>query len=104
MHNLLQEYFSGGLSRRGFFDRLIATGFTAAVARTIVDAAVDEQTSADRTFPTVTGTGGDLLVEQVKAAVTKDIFTNPGSYEVGLFDALTDRPGLLVVTGRHVSV
>jgi len=104
MHGLLQEYFSGKLSRRGFFDRLLATGFTAAVARTIVEAAVDEKAPAGRKFPIVTGTGGDLLVEQIKAAGTKYIFTNPGSYEVGFFDALTDRPELQVITGLHESV
>ena len=32
MRALLNEYYSGGLSRRGFLGRLMAAGFTAAAA------------------------------------------------------------------------
>jgi len=38
------------------------------------------------------GTGGELMDEHAKAAGTKFIFTNPGSYEIDFFDALVDRP------------
>jgi thiamine pyrophosphate-dependent acetolactate synthase large subunit-like protein len=39
-----------------------------------------------------TGTGGQLMVEQLKAAAVDYIFTNPGSFEVGFFDACLDEP------------
>ncbi len=51
-----------------------------------------------------TGTGGDLMLEQVKAAGTKFIFSNPGSYEVGFFDALVDRPELILIEGLHEGI
>ncbi len=105
MRDLLRNFFSGSLSRRDFFERLVATGVSAAVAQSVVDAAADDTTlGAGRKFQTVTGTGGDLLVEQIKAAGTKYVFTNPGSYEVGFFDALTDRPELQVIMGLHEGI
>src|SRR5262245_23763784 len=106
MRELLREYLDGRLSRRGFLQRLVATGFTVAAASSIVDAAdVDAAAAAaDVQYPVVTGTGGDLLAEQVKAAGTRFIFTNPGSFEVGFFDALTDRPELQVIVGLHEGI
>jgi benzoylformate decarboxylase len=50
------------------------------------------------------GTGGELLIEQIRAAGSRYIFTNPGSLEVGFFDALVDRPELEVVVGLHEGI
>ena len=111
MRELLRDYFDGRLSRRGFLHRLLASGFTAAAAGAILDAAdADAQTAAAGAlaqtprYRLVTGTGGELLAEQVKAAGIRFIFTNPGSFEVGFFDALTDRPELQVILGLHESI
>ena len=41
---------------------------------------------------TIEGTGGELVAAQARAAGVKYIFANPGSFESGLFDALTDAP------------
>lgn len=103
MQHLLSEFLSGALSRRAFFDRLVATGFSAAAAHAVV-ASAQESHAAERPGRLATGTGGDLLVQQIKAAGTKFIFTNPGSYEVGFFDALTDHPELQVVMGLHEGI
>jgi thiamine pyrophosphate-dependent acetolactate synthase large subunit-like protein len=106
MRELLRDYFDGRLSRRGFFTRLVGTGLTAAAARSVVDAA--DLGAIGATDPaqtsTFTGTGGELLVEQVRAAGSKYIFSNPGSLEVGLFDALIDRPELKLVVGLHEGI
>jgi thiamine pyrophosphate-dependent acetolactate synthase large subunit-like protein len=106
MRELLRDYLDGRLSRRGFLERLVATGFTMAAARSIVEGANVEAApaAADVRYPVVTGTGGDLLAEQVKAAGTRFVFTNPGSFEVGFFDALTDRPELQVIVGLHEGI
>lgn len=103
MRDLLRDYYDGRLSRRGFFSRLVATGLTAAAARSVLEAAdMGSNEAAGAGGPAlVNGTGGDLLVEQVKAAGTRYVFTNPGSLEVGFFDALTDRPELQVIVGLH---
>jgi benzoylformate decarboxylase len=76
-----------------------------AAASAIVDTADVDAAAADTApYPVVAGTGGDLLAEQVKAAGTRFIFTNPGSFEVGFFDALTDRPELQVIVGLHEGI
>lgn len=51
-----------------------------------------------------TGTGGHLLVEQLKAAGLKHLFANPGSAEGGLFDALVDAPEIKLIVGLHEGI
>lgn len=108
MRGLLRDYFDGRLSRRGFLQQLVATGLTASAARSMVEAAdlggLEEGQGSSKTFHSQTGTGGELLLEQVKAAGTKFIFTNPGSLESAFFDALTDRPELQVIVGLHEGI
>jgi thiamine pyrophosphate-dependent acetolactate synthase large subunit-like protein len=107
MRNLLNDYFDGRRSRRAFLRQLISTGITVAAARAIVDAADAGVMGADaaggnaRPF---TGTGGELLVEQIKAAGSTYVFSNPGSLEVAFFDALVDRPELKLVVGLHEGI
>ncbi len=50
-----------------------------------------------------TGTGGQLIIEQLKAAGVKYLFTNPGSYEVGFFDAFLDQP-INLIHGMHEGI
>lgn len=105
MQQLLRDYFDGRLSRRGFMQRLVATGFTAAAARSVLGAAeAGAANGSDKIGTPFKGTGGELLVEQVRAAGTKYIFSNPGSLEVGFFDALTDRPELQLIVALHEGI
>ena len=103
MQRLMNEYFAGTLSRRGFFERLVATGFSAAGARAVIAASQEAPVGAS-SRRVVRGTGGDLLVAQIEAAGTRYVFTNPGSYEVGFFDALTDHPEIQVIVGLHEGI
>ena len=107
MREWLHDYFDGRLNRRAFFSRLVATGLTAAAARSVVDAAdlgSGQAAPPVGASPTFSGTGGELLAEQITAAGTKYIFTNPGSLEVAFFDALVDRPELQLVVGLHEGI
>ena len=104
MRQLVREYFDGGLSRRAFVGRLVAAGLTSAAAQSVAAAAdlgvVQDAPAAGR-GASFSGTGGALLVEQITAAGTRYVFTNPGSLEVAFFDALVDRPELELVVGLH---
>jgi len=108
VRNLVLQYLDGTLSRRGFLQSLVAAGLTASAARSFADAAErgEEGSAAPDTASSysVTGTGADLLAEQIKAAGTRFLFTNPGSVEVAFFDALTDRPELQIIMGLHEGV
>ena len=82
MRDLVQHFLSGKLSRRSAFERLVALGFTAAAAESLIrpmeaaDAVIGQEgDGATR----AAGTGGDVVVEQMKAAGAEFLFTNPGS-------------------------
>jgi benzoylformate decarboxylase len=96
-----------GLTRREFVQALTALGVSAAgVASTVKSAEAAISGSIPGALATgrkVSGTGGDLMVEQMKAAGVKYLFTNPGSFEVGFFDAFLDQPCQLIM-GMHEGI
>lgn len=107
MREVMRDYFEGRLTRRGFLRTLATTGLTAAAARSIVEAAEPGAVAAaggKASASRFAGTGGELLVEQVRAAGTRFLFTNPGSLEAAFFDALTDRPEVQVIVGLHEGI
>ena len=106
MRTLVRDYYDGRVSRRAFVARLAGTGLSVAAARSVLRAA-DLGAIEGAAPPPGTlfkGTGGELLVEQIKAAGTRYLFTNPGSLEVAFFDALVDRPDLELVVGLHEGI
>src|SRR3989454_6289906 len=108
MQHLVQRYFDHSLSRRGLLRNLSAMGFTAAAAQAILQPLEASETAAGRTdmpgSAAVEGTGGELVVAQAKAAGAQYLFTNPGSFEVGLFDAVIDNPGIQLIMGLHEGI
>jgi thiamine pyrophosphate-dependent acetolactate synthase large subunit-like protein len=114
MQDLVRRYLDHRLSRRGFVSAMSALGFTAAAAEAVLEpliaseeaaseqAADDLSTAAAAT--NITGTGGDLCVAQAKAAGAEYLFTNPGSFETGFFDAFTDTPGMQLIMGLHEGI
>ena len=53
---------------------------------------------------TVQGSGGELVVAQARAAGVEYLFANPGSFESGLYDALTDVSSMRVILGLHEGI
>jgi len=108
MQRLIQRYLDHSLSRRGLLRSLSAMGFTAAAAQAILKPLEASETAATRAgMPgsnTIEGTGGELVVAQAKAAGAQYLFTNPGSFEVGFFDAIIDNPGIQLIMGLHEGI
>src|SRR5579864_6274746 len=108
MQHLIQRYLDHSLSRRGLLRSLSAMGFTGAAAQAILKPLEASETAANRTdmpgSSTLEGTGGELVVAQAKAAGAQYLFTNPGSFEVGFFDAIVDNPGIQLIMGLHEGV
>jgi thiamine pyrophosphate-dependent acetolactate synthase large subunit-like protein len=108
MQHLIQRYLDHSLSRRGLLRSLSAIGFTAAAAQAILKPLEASETAASRTdmhgSSTLEGTGGELVVAQAKAAGAQYLFTNPGSFEVGFFDAVIDNPGIQLIMGLHEGI
>src|SRR5262252_8019752 len=108
MQALIQRYLDHALSRRGLLRGLSAMGFTAAAAQAILAPLAASATAATRTDLSgsnlLEGTGGELVVAQAKAAGVQYLFTNPGSYEVGFFDAFVDTPDMHLIMGLHEGI
>ncbi len=108
MQELVTRYLNGGLTRRGILRKLGGLGFTAAAAESFLEP-VDASESAARNEQVpdsswVTGTGGELVVAQARAAGAEYLFTNPGSFEVGFFDAFLGQPDMHLIMGLHEGI
>ncbi len=108
MRELVNQYMGQGLSRRGFLKSMTALGFSAAAAEAVLHPVeASELAGKGLDVPgaiTMTGTGGELVVRQAKEAGVEYMFTNPGSFEVGLFDAFADTPGMQHIMGLHEGI
>jgi acetolactate synthase I/II/III large subunit len=108
MTGVIAKYFGRGISRRGFVNRLVGMGFTIANADIGLPTSLTAADQAEQITPGpgygVEGTGGFLVVEQAKAAGVEFVFTNPGSFELGFFDALVDQPEIEIITSLHEGV
>ena len=107
MQQLIQRFLDKQLTRRGLSRKLGALGFTAAAAQSLIESLdATESASASLALPPskqVTGSGGKLVMEQAKAAGSEYLFTNPGSFEVGLFDAQITS-GVPLIMGLHEGI
>jgi len=108
MREFITRYLSNDLTRRGLLRKLSALGLTAAAAEALLEPLEASETAA-RNEPvsgafTAEGTGGHLVVEQMRAAGVEYLFTNPGSFEVGLFDAFIDQPDMHLIMGLHEGI
>ncbi len=102
MRRLVASYLNQDLSRRGLLEALAGLGFTAAAARSLV--APLEASESGEGASTVTGTGGEIVVAQMKAAGVEYLFTNPGSFEVGFFDAFLGQDHTQLIMGLHEGI
>lgn len=107
MRTIITNYLNKTISRRGFIKNMAASGFSIASANSVLGSleTLREEDSLDQDeYRSITGTGGDLLVQQIKEAGVKYVFTNTGSHEVGFFDALVKEPGIQLILGLHEGV
>lgn len=105
MKDLIKKYMDRGISRRGFLSGMSALGMTAPAARSMAGSLApflsqDQGTGGDANpawLRTMRGTGGALLLAQLKAAGVEYIFFSPSSGAGPFFDALVDEPGLQLI-------
>ncbi len=102
MRDLVRRYLESGLSRRGFVDRMIQSGFTLAAAQSVIGALTPALAQEAETFTrSFQGTGGELLAEQLRAAGVEYLFLGNGSGISPLCDAAVDRPDLKIILAVH---
>jgi benzoylformate decarboxylase len=107
MQQLVQQFFNQNLSRRGLIQKLSALGMSAAAAQSVLEP-LKASEDAGKGLPVpgstnMKGTGGELVMAQAKAAGSEYLFTNPGSFEVGLFDAQPGS-GIPLIMGLHEGI
>src|SRR6266851_3566989 len=105
MKDLIKQYLDHGMSRRRLMTGLSALGMSTVAAKSVAQslspfgqAAAAPSAAAMRQ---VKGTGGALLVQQLKAAGVQHIFFNPSTGDYPIFDALVDEPGIQLIKGIH---
>ena len=107
MQQLIKQFLEEGISRRTLVQKLSALGIGLTQAEAVLQAF---QTSEDagKGLPApgstvVKGTGGELLMAQAKAAGAEYLFSNPGSFETGIFDAQVTS-GVPLIMGLHEGI
>ena len=109
MRQIVSDYLGNKITRRGFVNGMLALGLSVRNAEAML-APLEASEAAGAGDASVAGSyefqssGGGLVVEQAKAAGAEYLFANPGSLEVGYFDALVDTPGIQMVMGLHEGV
>ena len=117
MRELVHDYLNKKLTRRGFIRSMSNWGFSLAAATSILESlaplanAESLGEAAGRGAAAVTiveGTGGELLVQQLRAAGVRFIFNCNSSGTYAIFDALVDRPDVQVIQvpqeGQMISI
>jgi thiamine pyrophosphate-dependent acetolactate synthase large subunit-like protein len=106
MKDLIKKYMDRGVSRRGFLSGMGALGVTASAADSMAKSLSpflpqDQNATGGNANPawlrTMRGTGGALLLAQLKAAGVEYIFFSPSSGAGPFFDALVDEPGIPII-------
>ncbi len=105
MRELVNAYLNKRLSRRRFISSMANWGFSVAAATSILDSltplvnaeSVGSTPGAAPSVTVIEGTGGELLVEQLRAAGVRFIFNCTSSSTYPIFDALVDRPDVQVI-------
>lgn len=116
MRELVMGYLNNDLSRRGFLKQMTAAGFSTVAAREmlqslgpITTAATNEPAAALVTgSKTMQGTGGEVLVEQWRAAGVEFLVVGNSSHLRNVYDALVDHTEmhliLAVEEGQAVAI
>ena len=106
MRDVVTRYLTNTISRRGFLDNLKLAGMTVTAAEGVLSslsvAAQNTTSSSNSTanevppVKTFHGSGGACFAEQLMACGVKYVFGNSASEDAQFYDALVDRPQLVI--------
>ena len=104
MRDLVKDLVEQRLTRRAFLARMTAAGYTAAASQSVlasVSPFVQGSGAPASLTRSVTGTGGELLADQLIEAGARYIFVSNGSGLGPLCDALVTRPQIQLIQATH---
>ncbi|MGH7087600.1 MAG: thiamine pyrophosphate-binding protein, partial [Stellaceae bacterium] len=104
MKDLIKQYLDQGISRRTLMAGLSSVGMSTVAAKAMAQSLAPFANSAKAAEPQgtmrqMTGTGGALYVQQLKAAGVQYIFCNPSTGDAPVYDALVDEPAIQLIKG-----
>jgi thiamine pyrophosphate-dependent acetolactate synthase large subunit-like protein len=104
MKGLIKEYLDRGISRRQLMSGLSAAGLTAVSAKATAQSLAPFAEPAKAAAPEgamrpMTGTGGELYIQQLKAAGVQYIFANPSTGDAPVYDALVNERSIQLIKG-----
>ena len=111
MKDLIKGYLDRGISRRKLLSGLGALGISSVAAKSMATSLSAFQAPPQESAPApaatakespawlkrVRGTGGKLLIEQLKAAGMQYLFVGCSAAGVSIFDALVDEPNFHII-------
>ena len=106
MRELVAQYLSRSISRRGFLKGMTAAGVSLAAAESVLDSLIpvahaQEAGRAGAAVKVFEGTGGACFAEQLIASGVKYVFGNSGFEDAQFYEALVDRPQLKYILTPH---
>jgi thiamine pyrophosphate-dependent acetolactate synthase large subunit-like protein len=107
MQHLFKQYLDRDISRSALLKGLSAVGMSAVAAATLAESLAPSPVRAAEGGPpprTLTGTGGQLFVQQLKAAGVKYYFFNPSTGDAPIFDAIAEEPSIQLIKGVQEGV
>jgi thiamine pyrophosphate-dependent acetolactate synthase large subunit-like protein len=108
MKELLKQYLDRDISRRKLMKSLSAVGLGAVAAKTVAQAlapvSARAATAAPGAIRDVKGAGGQLYVQQLKAAGVEYYFFNPSTGDAPIYDAFVDEPAIQLIKGIQEGV
>ena len=101
MKELVKKYLDNGISRRKLMRGLASAGMTVAAAKTFVESftPTPAQAAAPGKIKSMTGNGGMLYMQQLKAAGVEYLFFNPSTGDAPFYDAAVDIPEIQLIKG-----
>ncbi len=107
MRELVAQYLSRSISRRGFLKGMTATGISLAASESILESLVpaahaqEARSGGTAAIKIFEGTGGACFAEQLIASGVKYVFGNSASEDAQFYEALVDRPQLKYILTPH---
>jgi thiamine pyrophosphate-dependent acetolactate synthase large subunit-like protein len=104
MQTLVKELLKSKLSRRGFLAGMAAAGYSASAAQSALQSVAPFVPRANvpaELTRLVTGTGGELMTDQIIEAGGRYMFVRNGSGLGPLCDALVSRPQIQLIQATH---
>ena len=97
MRELVKKLLDNELSRRDFGRAMLAMGFSAAAAESLVNSVARAETATGESGYEFTGNGGEIIAECLQAAGVEYVFDANSTGQATFYDAVGQRPGLNLI-------